>query len=319
MYTIYHIKLLPTYNLDLFLQKMAVGGFFFLSGLKLTLSKSDTPFGTFIKNRFFRIYLLYFLAVISYSFTAYPYINWGRFPDFKNVIIHVLGIQSVLPGLFGETYLTLWFISVLFLCYSFFILTRKFIRKSTLFIMVIGAVILFVLTLHNLGKHYGIIIFQEGIGAYFVYFGLGMMYALNRKNIEKINFGVLFFTLISGLIGSLYFFTYKPQIWGRELITFFLYITSNISLYVLIFKGFQKYKPPKQIKILIQYISFSSFCVFLFHRPIWSIMNFVWFNKSFLHSSYIIILGTTFIFVICFRLQKGYNFTIRELGWVKQS
>lgn len=312
MYTIYHIKLLPTYNLNLFLQKMAVGGFFFLSGLKLTQSKSDTPLGSFIKNRFFRIYLLYFLAVVSYSLIVYPYINLGRFPDFKNVIVHALGIQSVLPSIFGSSYLTIWFISILFLCYLFFMFTRKIVRKNALFIFVLGAAILIILVIHDLGKRYGILIFRKDICIYLVYFGLGMLYAVNRKNAEKIKIGILFFALISGLIGSLYFFTYKPKIWARELMTIFLYILSNISMYVLIFKGFQKYEPSKQIKKLIQYMSFASFCVFLFHRPVWSIMNLVWFNASILHSLYIIVLGPACIFVCCFRLQNGYNLLIQK-------
>jgi peptidoglycan/LPS O-acetylase OafA/YrhL len=317
MYTAYHIKLLPTYNLNLFLQKMAVGGFFFLSGLKLTQSKSNTPFGAFIKNRFFRIYLLYFLAVICYSIIVYPYINFGRFPSFNIAIIHALGLQSVLPNFFGRNYLTLWFISNLFLCYIFFLLTRKLVRKNANFILSLTTAILIFFTIHNCGKHYDVIIFPRDIWIYFVYFGLGMMYAINRENAEKLNVIILFITLISGFLGSLYFITYKPQIWGQELINFFFYSISNISSYILIFIGFQKYNPSKEIKTLIQCISFSSFCVFLFHRPIWSIMNFLWINISFLHSSYIIILGTVCIFIICFRLQKGYNHITQKLEYVK--
>lgn len=312
MYTGYNANTLPLYSLNLYFQKMAVGGFFFLSGLKLISSKLETPLRSFIKNRFYRIYLLYFFAVTSYSIIVYPYINRGLFPDFKNAIIHALGIQSILPGIFGNDYPTLWFVSILFLCYIFFIFTRKIVINKIIFIMVLGGAVLIVLTIHNLGKHYGVIIFRKDICIYLVYFGLGMLYAINRKNIEKIKIGILFFAHIFSFIVALCFFMYRLPIWNQELITICSYIVSNIALYILVFKILQKYRPSRQIKTLIQYTSYTSFCVFLFHRCIWSIMNFVWFNVSFLHFLYIIVLGTACIFVCCYKLQNNYNFLIRK-------
>ena len=133
MYTTYAIKLLPELNFNLFLQKMAVGGFCFLSGYKLTLSKIHTPVKAFIINRFFRIYLLYLAAVICFSVIVYPYLNYGRFPDLGTVLVNASGFQSVVPGLFGTGYLTLWFISFLFLCYIFFLAARKSVHKTGLF------------------------------------------------------------------------------------------------------------------------------------------------------------------------------------------
>jgi len=53
--------------LSYLLQKFAVGGFLFLSGYKLALSKRDEPAQTFLLNRFLRIYPLYFLAVVLFS------------------------------------------------------------------------------------------------------------------------------------------------------------------------------------------------------------------------------------------------------------
>ncbi|KPA14028.1 membrane protein containing Acyltransferase 3 domain protein [Candidatus Magnetomorum sp. HK-1] len=314
MYMIYHIKLLPEYNLNLYLQKMAVGGFLFLSGFKLTHSKIKSSVGAFIKNRFFRIYLPYVLAVICYSGIVFPYINLGRFPNYKNVFIHVLGIQSILPGVFGSQYLTLWFVSFLFLCYAFFLLTRKIVTRSSLFLMSLAFSILIILIIHLYSTSImGIAIFSKDILIYLIYFAMGMLYAKNRFIMEKTNSIILLVVSIFGLISTLYFYTYKPQVWGDELILAISYIISSIAFYILIFKGFKQYRPSRQIKSLIQNMSFASFFVFLFHRPVWSIMNLVWFDISILHSLYMIVFAPIVIFVGCHRFQSGYNRLLQNM------
>ena len=314
MYTIYHIKLLPAFHFSLYLQKMAVGGFFFLSGLKMTQSKLKSPVGAFIKNRFFRIYLLYVLAVICYSVIVFPYINLGRFPNYKNVIIHALGIQSIFPGVFGSGYLTLWFISFLFLCYVFFLFTRKIVTRNSLFIGALAAGILIIYIIHTHSISLGVVIFRKDIPIYLAYFAMGMFFAENRFKAEKVNSFFLLVVSTLGLIGALYFFTYKPRVCGKEVIPVIFYIISSIAFYVLIFKAFKRYRPTKQIKSLIQYMSFASFCVFLFHRPVWSVMNLVWFDASLFHSLYIIVFAPIIIFLGCHRLQIGYNRMIRKIG-----
>ena len=57
-YTNFYFGFLNEYNLHYVLQKFAVGGFFFFSGLKLTISNLDIPISTFLTKRFYRIYLL---------------------------------------------------------------------------------------------------------------------------------------------------------------------------------------------------------------------------------------------------------------------
>jgi peptidoglycan/LPS O-acetylase OafA/YrhL len=314
MYTIYHIKLLPEYNLNLYLQKMAVGGFLFLSGFKLTQLKIKSKAGTFIKNRFFKIYLPYVLAVICYSGIVFPYINLGRFPNYKNIIIHILGFQSVLPGIFGSQYLTLWFVSLLFICYAFFLITRKIATRNSLFLMTLAFSIFIILIIHSYGiSILGITILSKDISIYLIYFAMGMLYAKNRLIMEKPNSLILLVASALGLINTLYFYTYKPRAWGYGFILAISYIISTIAFYVLIFKWFKQYRPSRQIKSLIRHISFASFFIFLFHRPVWSIMNFVWFDSSILHSLYMIVFAPIVIFIGCHRLQSGYNRLIQKI------
>ena len=313
MYTAYHIKLLPEWDLNLYLQKLAVGGFFFLSGLKMTQSKSETSFTSFISNRFFRIYVLYVMAVISYSIIVFPYLNWGRFPDLKNVIVHALGIQSVIPGLFGKGYLTLWFISFLFLCYAFFLISRKTVQNSLKFLTVLGISILFITAVHYLGKQIGMAIFRPDISIFLVYFGLGMLFAVNRQTFERINRFLLLLLIVVGLVGALYFLSHKSQIKLQGFVTFLFYLTSHMAFYLLMFKKLSTYQPSKQMKALLKYTSYASFCVFLFHRPVWSVMNLVWFKTSLLHALYIIVFSPICIFIGCHRLQTEYDKLVKKI------
>ncbi len=310
MYTRYNIKILPEYNLNLYLQKMAVGGFLFLSGFKLTCSKIEYPVGSFIKNRFFKIYLPYLLAVICYSIIVFPYINLGQFPNYKNVIIHALGIQSIFPNIFGSQYLTLWFVSVLFLCYVFFLLTRKIIIRSYLFTIKLTFIIfiIFIIQLYS-NSIIGHVVFSEDVIFYLVYFAFGMLYAKNNQ-IEKIGTIILLFTSTFFLICTLYFNTYKPQVLGKGFLLAFSYIISHTAFYIFVFKHFKQLCLSKQMISLIRYISFASFFTFLFHRSVWTIMNFVWFDVSIRHSFYIIIFAPIIIFVGCHRFQSYYNQTI---------
>ncbi|MFV9645986.1 MAG: hypothetical protein ACNYWU_09205, partial [Desulfobacterales bacterium] len=70
-----YFSLLNEYYIHYLLQKLAVGGFFFFSGVKLTISNLNYPASTFCKKRFFRIYILYFFALFIASFTSYPFLN----------------------------------------------------------------------------------------------------------------------------------------------------------------------------------------------------------------------------------------------------
>lgn len=318
MYTKYHIKLFSEFHLNHYLQKMAVGGFFFLSGFKLMKTKFETSFKDFFINRFFRIYLLYLLAVICHSIVVFPYIHLGRFPDYKNIIIHALGIQTILPGIFGPIYLTLWFISFLFLFYLHFIFTRKIVHKTFNYLITLGVTILIIMISHNSIKIFNISPFSKELCIFLLYFSFGMIYAVNKIAIEKIYNFLLILAILFGLYGSLFFLTYKINVWGVEFINIAFYVISSSALYVLIFKIIGQNFIPRRINRTVKYMSYASFCVFLFHRPIWSIMNFVWFATNYFHSLYIMVIIPIIIFIVCYKLQKAYSHSISNFVQAKR-
>lgn len=304
MYTKISIKLFPEYYLNLYLQKFAVGGFLFLSGFKMAISKIDYPILSFVKNRIFKIYIPYVIAVFCYSIIVHPYIYRGQNPDYRNVIVHLLGIQSVFPDIFGGQFFTLWFVSVLFICYAFFLLTRKLFVKNPLFIIIIISIVFAI----NISK-YGFL--SKDLVIYLVYFVIGMLFAKNDQ-LVNINAIILLAVFSIFLLFALYLYTSIYQIWGKDLFSVLSCIISSTALFICTFKEFRCFKLSKPVVIAIRYISFASFFVFLFHRPIWSMMNFVWYDVSLYHSLYVIIFVPILIITGCHWFQNQYNLILSK-------
>ena len=60
--------------------------------------------------------------------------------------------------------------------------------------------------------------------------------------------------------------------------------------------------------------SYASFCVFLLHRPIWTVMTYVWKKGSGGQAVFILGGGMIVIWVIAYYVQKLYNVGVRRLG-----
>ena len=161
----------PTYTLDYlspirkfyvhdFLQKFAVGGFIFLSGFKMAKSKASNTIKEFLINRFLKIYPLYLLALILFSFIVYPDFNNDIFPSWKNFVLHAFAFQSIFPDLFQANYHTIWFISIIFICYGFFLLLRRFLDNLGIFFLLSFVICLAIPALRHLFSLLGLNIFQ---------------------------------------------------------------------------------------------------------------------------------------------------------------
>ena len=259
-YTADYLMVFRPFGLGYFYQKLAVGGFFFLSGYKLTNSKSLDSIRGFITNRIFRIYFLYLCAIVVFSFTGYPYFNQQLFPSMPNVILHILCLQAILPNYYGNIYHVFWFISILFLCYSFFLATRGIIHKKSFWIT-LSLILTGIFIIHQLSNN---TVFILDITIYLVFFALGMAFSKNVDRINNLNEISLFITSCSGLLLLLFFRNrIYTNTWHDNLVLYILVVISTLPLFILFFKIAPKlFLPPAIIKTM-RFISYSSFCVFL--------------------------------------------------------
>lgn len=295
-------------HIDLYLQRFAVGGFIFLSGFKLAISKLSTSVKNFIVNRFLRIHLLYLITLLVYSFTVYPFFNNQELPSWQNFVFHSFGLQSIMPNAFGYNYHTIWFISVLYFCYAFFLISRSTLYKPIYFVIVSLLICSSIYLLRSFLGYYNIILFQQDLELYVSFFALGMACSQSylKTKFNSLNSILLFFIFIcSGVIflilSSIKDFTNILLI----CIQFTVLLLSILSVYFLVFRF--KFSLPNNIYCLLDKIVESSFCVFLLHRPIWTVLFWFWSERSLVQGAYILIIGLPIILFISFKLQTSYN------------
>lgn len=293
------------------LQKLAVGGFLFLSGYKLAISKRLEPTHEFLINRFLRIYPLYFLAVTVFSFTVYPHIN-QEMPSLGNFIVHALALQSWLPNFYQDNYLTIWFVSNLFFCYLTFVFLRCFLVDNKKFLLAVLTITLIVSLIRSIAFNlYGINIFSGDFDIYFLLFASGMLFSQwHKQNTYTSKSRPLW--AVALLLSSLFAFIFinvsptfseyvsfvlnRIFVFGFTLPVFYLFLTMSLTINL-----------SHQSVYLVNYIGSASFCIFLFHRPIWTVMYWLYPEKSYLQSLFILGVGIPLIVFISYQIQSLYN------------
>jgi len=71
---------------------------------------------------------------------------------------------------------------------------------------------------------------------------------------------------------------------------------------------------------LIELISYSSYCMFLFHRPLWSVMDkflkkTLEINNFYITTSILVILGIPILIVFSYYLQRFYDKYVMKLAY----
>lgn len=311
-YTIDFFEFLRTSGVVRWISQLAVGGFMFLSGYKLTLSKTNTPASIFIRNRLLRLYPPY-LAVTLFLFAAITYVTRHEMDaqsSIMNLIIHILCLQTWFPDLFGINIFTVWFVSSIFTLYSFFLLTRKLIEYPVRFLAVLTLTSVIVLTIEKSSPNWDIQVFQRDMGSFFIFFGAGMLSA-RRINLTKMRRFVLIFIAIVAFAFFIALNTvlliYTP--FGSILQTV-LPLIGCIPLLILGISSSRATHRQVNYKRIFSAISYSTYFIYLLHRPIWILMEKLWNTRSIWQWVYISIFGPILIFAFAYVGQKFYDKTV---------
>jgi peptidoglycan/LPS O-acetylase OafA/YrhL len=299
-------------GIDQIFQKFTVGGFLFLSGYKLAISKKNEPIKSFFVNRFTRIYPLYLLSIIVFSFSVYPHI-FDELPTIQNFVLHCFALQSWLPNFFQNNYVTLWFVSNLLFCYLTFPILRQALPSKKKLIAVSVVILSLIYALENWLKTFNIDIFANNFDTYFLFFVIGMFISQTKsrqKNIKKIELFV-FSSLAVTSIAALIFFKANAFLESGTLLAYvlerFLILSFTTSTYWILLKGLRGFVISGAQASLLKKINAASFCVFLFHRPIWTVLSLMWSDKSYLQSIFILGMGIPIIFLVSYQIQFLYG------------
>ncbi|MCU0679095.1 MAG: acyltransferase family protein [Planctomycetes bacterium] len=309
-----YLQFLSDYKFMFFFQKLAVGGFLFLSGYKLVKSKLSVSVFSFIRNRLVKIYPPYLAALIAFSFTDYPYIHNGSLPTIKNFILHALCLQSIFPGFSQANYRTLWFVSVLFCCYLFFLAARKIVKHEFAFLFLALAVVAAAAAGRYFAAGFDIDIFQKDWGLYLLFFAGGMFFAAQArpinlffKNSRKRAAVLLAVSVLNFfLLVIFYNFIYANSGW-QALAEYALVLLSAIPIYLLVFSHEDRLAFPSVFAAALSHISRLSFFIFLFHRPVWAILQAFWYSRTFWQWLFMVLAGLPLIFFTAYFSQNIYR------------
>jgi hypothetical protein len=230
--------------------------------------------------------------------------------------LHLLAIQAILPNIFGNNFHTLWFVSVLFVCYGCFLLSRNFLGRLRIFLLVSLSIFLIVILLRTAGVRLGLELFQVDFEVWISLFMLGMMYA--RNDIAMLLFSKRyllnsFLTVVAvfSLLALIYYSI--PFLLGlRRILDLSLSVPLLAFSYVLILQT--HFILDVSVARAIKWVSGVSYFVFLLHRPIWSVMVLIWPERSFMQALFVLGVGLPMIFLSSYIMQSFHISMLKAIG-----
>lgn len=247
---------------------------------------------TFYQSRLIRIYPLYLLAI-------------GLFMALKLIKDFSLALKSILllSVIIRPAPITLWFISMLILFYLIapFLV---YLRKNSFHYL------LFCVSLFLLMSLYGQLFqrLEPRFLLYFPTFAIGVFLAGYQQKIQRINWiklaslFVFLWILSTSIQEEIVFFYIKPikilLISIGALLTFVLTLKMDSKLTTL-FSPCLKF---------IELISYSSFCMYLFHRPVFqTLISFYFPSNELFQALYLLGIGVPLVILFSWLLQKSYD------------
>ncbi|MBP0019715.1 MAG: acyltransferase [Cyanobacteria bacterium SBLK] len=282
--------------------------FVFVSGYLINIKKryftNWNEVKIFIERKLLRIFPLYYLALI---FFCWMY----NINQILRILIHLFGLQLIFYGKDMIPIRTLWFIGLIVIYYSIFLLFKSsFLRKEIRIAIPVFFWVLFLI----LPRYFGLTDFR--IALYYLVFFLGILCAEkelpNRKSWKYIScISIVCFTSL--LIGFLNGYDYLIDEGGRLLVRYAILnifmFSFSISVYNICW-GLAKYL--KFCSPICTVIAYASYGMYLFHRPIWYVMQkglniYLAIDDRYLLFIFLILVGLPLIFGFSYQLQKIYN------------
>jgi peptidoglycan/LPS O-acetylase OafA/YrhL len=287
----------PCYNnfITLRITNIILGLFIFISGYFIGLShyntRQETPF-SFYKKKIIRIYPLYILAIIIFTILNLS----SGWTSLKAIFAISMFVQPA-PN-------TLWFITMLLFFYLLSPLIINICHRHSIKEISLYCTIL-ILTLVAYGFFTKLL--DVRIVLYFPSFVMGILVAMHdeQTNVDlfypyKKNF---YFVLIILSIGISFIKT------NHSGLNDLLHLPMVLLCSYIFFTIGQKIKiASTPIYNFIIIISYSSYCMYLFHRPIYVVLKKIYFPKSDLFQViYLVMFCVPLIIIISFILQKIYD------------
>ena len=280
-----------------------LGLFTFCSGYLLTQRYSKFENGDdirkFLQKRYARIFPLYILALIIFV------VGSGNFNVFS-FIVHVLGLQSLFCSKVCVPIFTLWYVGLIVVYYHLFVIMNKFC--SDLFEYITFGFIVIVI-LFTLNKYLGII--DRRLIVYFPTFLAGMLMA-KTGILNKLKNRHILISVITWIFIMIFYIAIVRNISKQDISLYYILYLVTINLimvnFTIIVFYYSKLMHMSRLSKFFQQVSYASFCIYLFHRPVWHVMKLIYqSNNKIIYGAYLILIGISMIICLSYFLQKTYD------------
>jgi peptidoglycan/LPS O-acetylase OafA/YrhL len=297
----FQIGSFPLCTLSIYVNHLLLGAFVFISGFLIatTLSRRGTiHFSAFYRSRLIRLYLPYLVALFLFVFYL------GIRVSSREFIIHIMGLQVLLSPKFSEPIRTLWFISMLVIFLSIAPILIVSLKKIAHLFAAYLLTYLFLIFIH---------INFDLIDIRFIYFfppfAIGSLIGVAQYlPVIKTSNWLLGGSLVGFCFGtfmlSLSDFAYIPGLDLIHVLCTMIYILSSIFL---IFRVAQWLLGNRFVQNLILFIATGSYFTYLYHRPIWKLLNDISGSHGDEIEVLINLMSIPIVFIFAFLLQNLYG------------
>lgn len=293
---------------------LSVGIFVFLSG-NLLSSRVGSIKGWrktlyFIILRYLRVIPLYLLALVAF---VYLYSEVVGNLNVLSLLIHVAGLQLLFASRLCEPIFTLWFVGLTICYYLFYIIISRYARD---YIRICLAVLAISFLMVLLRSQYGVT--DKRLVVYLCIFALGIttekLQVLRRLD-HRMGSILFLACLICAIVygGILYDKIHSP--YGKPdligLVGFLAFCLINIIMACFTLCTYLFAKRVANFTTLLSIsrpVAYASYCAFLLHRPVWTLMSQLY-NPSqvLVKGFYLIGIGMPVIFSLSYLMQKAYD------------
>lgn len=290
----------PDYN-NSFTYRLALiilGAFVFVSGYLIGgkgVIISKTHILDFYKKRLLRIYPLYIVAICLFTFLHLSSV----ITSIKAALMVSMFIQPA-PR-------TLWFITMLMVFYvisPLLINLSKTDKVSRLIVYCLAFIALLMVYSYCTG------LLDVRIVMYFPSFFLGVFFANNAagRTITKNRFFSLVMVVSTVLLS--FFETQNDQL--NSLIKIPMILCCSYFLFKSV-KGLSI--SSKKVCRAILVLSYSSYCMYLFHHPVYMVLKKIYFPEVYVYQlAYLVLFCLPCIFCFSFFIQKTFDLTVAALA-----
>jgi len=283
-----------------------LGIFIYISGFLLQYSShgfnNSKDVYMFLWKRIVRIIPLYIIALIMF-------IKLFGAISISSFFIHILGLQVILSSKYCDPVITLWYVGLIISYYLIFICIKKYGTNTKKTVLLITLIPIIAIVIKG-----GLNFIDKRFFTYYMVFIVGVYSSIYYNKILR-NYTIVAATIVFFISSYIYVAHISPIIFGSDIRPPLFSSTSLNALFLLnfIMISFAWITHYLSMKINIflksfELISYLSYCMYLFHRPVWGIMLKIYEpQNAMLRGIYLAVLGIPTLLICSFYLQKGYD------------